>query len=64
MQKAQLPALLSRASSFQQMHLYNRKVVIPYLLASHGLLLSDKKPELAVCSNPNCTLTLEFDDGD
>jgi hypothetical protein len=63
--RTELRALLARSHSFQQVPLYNRQLVNPYLLASHGLVFVEGKAgPVATCSDPLCSLTLEFDDAE
>ena len=62
--KAEMRALLCRSCTFEQAPLYNRELVNPYLLASHGLVRSGRRTAReAVCSDPSCSLALDFDDG-
>lgn len=60
-----LTQLQERIATFQHIQLYNHELIDVYLLASHGLVYSDKRATpSAVCSNPNCGLVVEFDSGE
>lgn len=62
---------MARVSTFQKVLIYNRSIVDPYLLASFGLICAKEnhhldsthhKMDSAVCSNPHCSLMLQFDE--
>lgn len=42
MEMKSMQLTLERVRTFTEMFLYNKRVVDPYLLAAHGLLLSSK----------------------
>lgn len=67
--KSALEDLLSIIPSYQHHYFYNRSLVDPYLLASHGLVVSHKRTTsgvsslVAACKDPHCDLTIAFDEG-